>query len=207
MSYFKLTQRFENPTRYNSNKVINNLIQNAFKESIRKFLDAPYPVSEYSSEADLERQWNCPKNQAIAYTIHSTLGQSGCAVYTFHQGLRLERNCKDLTLPELTDEIAYNIYYEPGKGTYHNLFDHYGLKRASDIQEVFDAFGINHKGVVTVLVSNKFYPKSQSKAGNHFVNIVGTTSHGLLIEDPNFENRIFLKFEEVLPAMLVAWIW
>lgn len=207
MTIFTLTPRQESPTRYDRNKEINRLIQDAFQNSIKEFLETPYPVPEYSSTEDAERQWNDSKNRDISYTIHTTLGQSGCAIYAFHQGLRLERGYKSLTLPELADEVGCNNYYEPGKGTYHNLFDHFGLKRASDIHEVFDAFGILHKRVVTVLVANKLYPGTESTSGNHFINVVGTTSSGLLIDDPNRERRIFLKFEKILPAMLVAWIW
>ena len=204
---FHIIPRRENPQRYDRNKKINSLIQKSFEDSISEFLEAPYPVYGGVIADDVFREWNSSKNKDIPYSS-STLGQSGCAVFTFHQGLRYSTKSVP-TISTLAHVLASEEYYEPGKGTWHNLFDHWGLRRASDIKEVFDYFmlTIKERPIVTVLVSNKDYPYSESGVGSHFINLVGLTCKGFLIDDPNQEDRLFLEFKKILPAIHIAWIW
>lgn len=204
-TYFNISLRREEPDRYDQNREINTLIQKNFKDSVSKFLENPYPVYDYSGEDDFNREWNSPKNKDIPYSS-STLGESGCAVYVFHQGLRYRKGSIP-SIEQLAQILAENGYYEPGKGTWHCLFDHWGLRRASNIKEIFDTLDIKELPLITILVSNQLYPVSKSGSGSHFVNIVGVTQNGFLIDDPNKENRLFLEFERVLPSVQVAWLW
>lgn len=204
-AYFGIPPRRETPERYDLNREINTLIQKGFKDSVSKFLANPYQVFDYAVNEDFEREWNSDDNKDVPYGS-STLGESGCAVYAFHQGLRY-RNGSVPRISNLACILAEEGYYEPGKGTWHNLFDHWGLRRASDIKEVFDAFDVKEFPLVTVLVSNKLYPPSKSSSGSHFVNLVGLVHGGFLIEDPSRKNRLHLDFNKILPAIQIAWIW
>lgn len=204
-TYFSIPPRRETPERYDLNREINNLIQKGFKDSISNFLSNPYPVYDYAVKEDFDREWNSDKNINVPYGS-STLGESGCAVYAFHQGLRY-RNGSVPLISDLARTLAEEGYYEPGKGTWHNLFDHWNLRRASDIKEVFDALDVKEFPLITVLVANKLYPASKSNSGSHFVNIVGLVHEGFLIEDPSRKNRLHMRFEKILPAVQIAWIW
>lgn len=208
---FLINDRKESHERYEANRSINELIEKSFKASVQDFLQTPsnYTVRYSTTHYDRLREWNSPGNSIIPYAS-THLGTSGCAIFVFHQGLRLQRvqlGFDPVPLAFLTDTIGKKGYYEPGKGTWHNLFDHYGLKRASNIQEIFDTLYIKEFPVVTLLVRNELYPEIDSTTGAHFINAVGIAENGLYIDDPNKSDRIFLEFEKILNSIQVAWLW
>ena len=208
MAYsFNTSPRKETPTRYDNNKEINLLIEKMFKASVKDFLEnTPENIPSMIPEKDDGRIFNSPEIDSIKYG-ESTLGNSGCAVFTFHQGLRLSRGLKKFHIDLLAVILASKNYYEVGKGTYHNLFDHYGLRRASDIQEIFDTLQYKNNPVVTLLVRNAEYMANDLTSGRHFINVVGNTDYGFYVDDPQSPRRILLDFGEVVPAIDIAWIW
>lgn len=200
-----LAPRPSTSDRWDKDKELNSLTEKFFKDSIEDFLSSHANVEAAIPEIDNRRIWNSPEFQDTPYGV-TTLGQSGCAVYCFFQAIRLQRGRTGESILDFASEVAQKRYYEPGKGTYHNLFDKFGLRRASHIQELFDTF-LYKKGIVTVLVRNAAYLENDATSGRHFINIIGNTSSGFYVDDPNLSRTKLIPFEELLPAIDIAWIW
>lgn len=207
MKLLNLAPRMESHERYKANKAINELISKSFTASVERFIpnettvkplekhiftiNTPFFVNPTTSipSGDLEY-------------ASTTLKDGGCAVFCFHQGLTTQLIYADLE--DLTEEIAKKGYYEPDKGTWHCLFDHFSLRRASDYVEIIDA--LLRGSISTCLVNNALYHNDSNRSGKHFVNVVGIDKSMVLIDDPNC-GRIPMDFEAFLKAIQIAWIW
>lgn len=153
---------------------------------------------------DTERIFKNAENSDIPYGETTTIGKSGCAVYAVHQGLRLKRET-NVDLAVLAAEIAAKGYYYPGKGTFHCLFDHLDCTRAKTIQRLLNYLSSEKVPVATLLVINSIYFGRDT--GKHFVNAVGLTNNGILIDDSENEQRILMGFEQIIKACDTAWLW
>ncbi len=197
-----IPKREESPERYDANKAINELISDTFKKSVSAYT-ANFPKEFEETHGTSLMTKSNSKYGHIPYA-EKTLGESGCAVFCFEHGLRTRGI--ECNIEELAKEIGEKRYYFYGKGTYHNLFDHYGLRRASDVQEIFDALKMGK--IVTVLVQNKLYQFSKSNEGSHFINIIGIDKHGYFsITDPSISGIWKYPSRILLKAIRVAWIW
>lgn len=198
MSKFALPPREESPDRYDTNREINERIAAAFKKSVENF-ELPCKAKKEIIQTPIrtiKAYGNVPYGMS-----GKNLKQAGCAVFTFHQGLR-SRGI-EVDLKTLAYEIDKKGYYHYDKGTYHSLFDHYGLRRASNVKEVFD--NLQMSKIVTVLVKNSVY-YGNSNTESHFVNLVGTEGNQFIVDDSNF-GRKASKIETILEATRVAWLW
>lgn len=205
MANFYLPERFEKPigncNRYDNNGKVNSEIAKAFKESIAVFDEEcyketiPIVVREEISLAIYFKD--------VPYG-GKTLGESGCAVLCFRQGL-ISRNVRTwMDMSTFAKYIADKGYYEMNVGTYHNLFDHYGLRRATHFQEIFDALKMGK--LVTILVENKKYFWDEANKDSHFVNIVGKEGKKFVIDDSQM-GRVYSPMRHIFDATRVAWIW
>lgn len=198
MIKINLPLRAEIQERYEANRYINELIEKAFNESKERFDSENVPNSAIIKTPirTVKAYGNVPYGLS-----GKTLKEAGCAVFTFEHGLR-SRNIQ-IELKTLAYEIQAKGYYLYGKGTYHMLFDHYGLRRASDVTEVFDNLQMGK--IVTVLVKNSVY-YGDSSTESHFVNLVGIKDNKFIVDDSNF-GRKASKIETILEATRVAWLW
>lgn len=202
MTNFYLPERKETPKRYDNNKYVNMLMSAMFKDSIVDFDE-----NEHAEEI-----WIDVNRILLAYEFADvpyggkTLGEAGCAVFCFEQGLCYRSGDRDkvMDIGNLAEYIAHKGYYEFGKGTYHNLFDHYGLRRATHFQEIFDALKMGK--MVTILVENNKYSSDKSLKDSHFVNIVGKVKEKFVIDDSQI-GRIKMPMKIIFDATRVAWIW
>lgn len=199
--FIELIERKETPARWEANKNINAMIMESLRESIKN--------QDYSIPVVTKKRHFFPmitiseETKDIPYGS-STLGASGCAVFCFEQGLRV-KEIAEIDISELAAEIARKGYYEPGKGTYHNLFDHMGLRRARHVQEIFDTILTESDNfpLITLLVRNKEY---NGRNGKHFINISDYIDGKFLVHDSSI-GRKFVSADEILNAIEVAWIW
>lgn len=198
MFKFKLPPREESSERYDTNRKINELIAEAFKKSVENF-ELPCKARNVIIQTPI-RTVKAYGN--VPYGLSGkTLKEAGCAVFTFEQGLR-SRNIQ-IELKTLAYEIQAKGYYLYGKGTYHMLFDHYGLRRASNVTELFDNLQMGK--IVTVLVKNSVY-YGDSSTESHFVNLVGIDGNRFIVDDSNV-GRKASKIETILEATRIAWLW
>lgn len=207
MKLLNLASRMESHERYEANRAINTLIGQSFTASVERFtinkitvkplirvistINTPFFVNTTTSipSGDLEY-------------ASTTLKDGGCAVFCFHQGLVTQHIFADLD--DVANEIAEKGYYEPDKGTWHCLFDHFGCRRASDYVEIIDA--LLRGSISTCLVINALYHNDSNRCGKHFVNVVGINESTAIIDDPNC-GRIPMDFETFLKTIEIAWIW
>lgn len=193
----------EQKERYDVNCELNARIAQAFKESVNNFIQ--------SDAVDFSMEVVPPKEKILLQEEYKdvpyaekTLGESGCAVFCFEQGLRCRGH--KIQLVPLTNEIADKGYYSFGNGTYHCLFDHYGLRRASDVEEVFAALTMGK--ILTALVRNSDYHEDESAVGSHFVNIVGIKDYDFIIDDSSSNTgRQKVGITKMLKAIRIAWVW
>lgn len=207
MKLFNMAPRLESHEQYEANRAINSLISQSFKRSVDKYvanettakpyekaictIETPFFVNPITTIPSGDLEYSC-----------TTLRDGGCAVFCFNQGLTTQLIYADLE--DLAEEIAKKGYYEPDKGTWHCLFDHFGLRRASHYVEIIDA--LMRGTISTCLVSNALYHNDPNRCGNHFVNVVGIDKSTVFIDDPNC-GRITKDFEAFLKAIKIAWIW
>lgn len=199
----------EDQKRYDLNAIINEMIHFAFQKSLRSFnpiLELTVaPLSKIISTVDSPFHINPTTTIPCGDLDYgtTTLRESGCAVFCFHQGLSVQGIYCDLD--DLSDEITKKgYYYEPKNSTWHSLFDHYGLRRATHYMEIVDS--LRHSSICTCLVKNSVYHNDPERNGNHFVNVVGLDKTKVCIDDSHI-GRSFFDFEEFLNSVLVAWIW
>lgn len=127
------------------------------------------------------------------------LKENGCAVFCLHQGLK-NRLKDDIDIAQLAYEVETKGYYEPQKGTYHNLFDHLGLRRATCVEDILIA------NMATVLVRNDKCLKNPDNTGHHYINIIGFSEQLAFIDDP-MEGPKSILWTDLLEASLIAWMW
>ena len=160
--------------------------------------------SERFSPIDRERIYKNSRMSRISYGPTTTLKKSGCAVFAAHQGLRLK--CEvSMKISDLAKEIAEKGYYCTGKGTYHVLFDRLGCKRVDSVQPLLNYLSSTETPVATLLVNNSIYFGRDT--GRHFVNAVGLTNVGILIDDSESATRKTVSFDKLIDACVIAWIW
>ena len=198
---FTLPVCVQTGSRHERNKEINEAIFASFRESLKD----SYRSHSYFFPTDEKRIFRDSKTENIPYGS-STLGKAGSAIFCFHQGLRLRRKVF-IPISWIADEAGKKGYFRPGKGTSPYLFDNYGLRRATDIQEIFDSFKVNAAPTVTLLLDNKIY---NGVEGNYYVNVIGTdkNSHeNFMVDDPAFSDTKSVSIEAMLKATKIAWIW
>lgn len=211
MKTLNLAPRMESHERYEANRAINNMIAESFASSVQHFMTvdlddcASHALPEVIVGVDSPFFVN-PIHYVPCGDLkfgNTTLRESGCAVFCFYQGLLTQNIYADLE--DFTTEVFNKGYLEPGKGIWHNLFDHFGLRRASHYQDIVDA--ICRGSISTCLVSNSMYHNDSTRTGNHFVNIVGLDGGANVIVDDSHLGRQFMNFKAFLDAVLVSWIW
>ncbi len=208
MKLLNLAQRMESHERYEANKAINTLISQSFRASVQRFTineitckPLKKMISTISSPFFVNLTTSIPCGD-LEYAS-TTLKDAGCAVFCFHQGLSTRRIYTDLE--DLSNEIAKKGYYEPTHtGTYHSLFDHFGLRRVSNYIEIIDA--LLRGSISTCLVINALYHNDSNRLGKHFVNIVGIDKSTVFIDDPSC-GRITKDFKAFLEYIEIAWVW
>lgn len=153
---------------------------------------------------DPDRIFRNSKVSKIPYGPTTTLGKAGCAVFVIHQGLRLNRNT-EINIADLAAQIAELGYYCARKGTYHVLFDNLRCKRARSVQQMIDYLSTPEKPVATLLVKNPIYFGRDT--GRHFINAVGITNFGFIIDDSECASRQTISYEKIVAACEGAWLW
>lgn len=195
----RLPNRQETPEQWDNNKVVNQEIQHAWNAS-KENLDSTFD----SDILAVTEQKICKASDysSIPYGKNgeSTLEKSGCAAFCFHQGIRTRGELNDII--SIAKLISEKGYYYPGRGTYHNLFDHYGIRRATHVNEIMSALSCGH--IVTLLVDNKLY--GSALAESHFINIVGKERENFIVDDSRV-GRTKVELSTVIAASRVAWIW
>lgn len=209
MKKLELPQRMESHQQYEANKRVNKAVQDAFTASLETLQQYDFNIVEPNGNClTVETPYSDVIGVSccgdIKYGGTTTLKDSGCAVFCFYQGLCLTRPKVYVSLSELAQEIAEKGYYEPGKGTYHCLYDHWGLRRASHFCEVIDT--IKRGSIVTCLVQNSKYHQDENRTGKHFVNVVGLYNDSVIVDDSHIGRRI-LKMESFMKSVLIAWTW
>lgn len=205
MTKFYLSDRFEEPSehcnRYDNNNKVNDEIARAFKESVADFDENEY--KENIPNVTKEDMLVASDFKGVPYGS-STLEKSGCAVFCFWQGLCSRDVFISMDMETFAKYIYDKGYYKFGTGTYHNLFDHYGLRRATHFQEIFDA--LQMKKIVTILVENKKYTSNKFSEDSHFVNIIGKMKQFFVIYDSQI-GITYVPMKKTFDATRVVWIW
>lgn len=200
MATVTLAPRKESPERWDTNRDINEMIAQAFKKSVKSFNGSSVVSgpevreiltisSPYSDTVCGELQYGGKKME-----------ETGCAIFCFHQGLET-RLKEDIDIVQLAQEVEAKGYYEPGKGTYHNLFDHYGLRRATNYEEV-----LMTSSICTMLVRNDKYHGDPARKGNHYVNVVGFNGDMAFVDDPAVGRQATLV-KDLFEAAIITWMW
>lgn len=192
---FWISKREESKERYENNAAINELIAVALEESIERFK----PREEIKDIVVTYRVIPWAKNYEMIGGGKSRLDKYGSAVFCLWQGL-YTRNVEVL-IGELVSELTRKKY---DSKTWHVIFDHMGLRRATSIDEIFDT--LKCRRLVTLLVKNSIYPNSKTGKGNHFVNLVGVKNSKFLVDDSK-AGRVAVDIKTMLQATEVAWIW
>lgn len=200
MDKFTFAPRKEKKVRYDTNKQVYDLIADLYADSIIDF------NPDVLKGLDFENT-NCEiltvhTTGHIAYA-NSNLLKSGCAVLCFEEGITSKRN-SPMSIDTLSEIIAEKGYYEPGRGTYHNLFDHHGLRRCTSVYDVIES--VNNNSLFTALVANDLYHRDSERTGKHFVNLVGIRNGNAIIDDPTV-GRIEKYFADFAMASIVIWQW
>lgn len=192
---FWISKREESKERYENNAAINELIAVALEESIERFKSR----EEIKDIVVTYRVIPWAKNYEMIGGGKSRLDKYGSAVFCLWQGL-YTRNVEVL-IGELVSELTRKKY---DSKTWHVIFDHMGLRRATSIDEIFDT--LKCRRLVTLLVKNSIYPNSKTGKGNHFVNLVGVKNSKFLVDDSK-AGRVAVDIKTMLQATEVAWIW
>lgn len=200
---FALPYRRETSKRWDINQIINSSIEAAFRASVHEFDEAKFAGSE-NFELNVPTILTAEQYKDVPYG-GKTLGEAGCAVFVFEQGLHYRFGEPVMQIEKLAKYIANLGYYEYGKGTYHNLFDHYGLRRATHVDDVIDSLYMDK--MVTVFVRNCDYYPLEKNEGSHFINLVGKSMKHFIVADSEFPSTQVVPAIEIFKATRVAWIW
>ena len=194
---FCIPQREESNERFENNAAINEIIAVAFQESIEKFmLESDIKIKDIVATY---RVIPWARNYEMIGGGKSRLDKYGSAVFCLWQGL-YTRNVEVL-IGELVSELTRKKY---DSKTWHVIFDHMGLRRATSIDEIFDT--LKCRRLVTLLVKNSIYPNSKMGKGNNFVSLVGIKNSKFLVDDSK-AGRVAVDIKTMLQATEVAWIW
>lgn len=196
-----LHEREERPNRYDNNMTVNVMIEHFFKKSVKSFKftsDVPTVIPTVEPILTVDSPYKNRTCGEIKYG-GKMLKENGCAVFCLHQGLK-NRLKDDIDIAQLAHEVETKGYYEPQKGTYHNLFDHLGLRRATCVEDILIA------NMATVLVRNDKYLKDPDHTGHHYINVIGFSEQLAFIDDP-MEGPKSILWTDLLEASLIAWMW
>lgn len=239
MNYINLPESNEEEIRSRDNQEVNKLIKAKFKQSIMdesavielrrdskvevpamlnfKFVcrlwgdigSIRYGYNAYSVDRMIYKGINDfePKTSRDMGKDITTLREHDYAVICFHQGLMFRG--KNIDIETLTEAISIGGYYWPQKGTSPNLFDHYGLRRATSWLDIRDALENGH--LVTCLTEKLI----ESNDGPKYVNLVGGEKNNdmsiILVEIPMESEHLlpYLKYpmENMIQSIEIAWIW
>ena len=204
-----LTERLETHNRYVNNQRVNALISECFAASVKDYIDQfdvlinPGGICEITTHDSL--YFISPDHAIRAGELPfatTTIEEEGCAIPCFQQGLTVQGIYEDLgRLSNLIGELGY---YEPNKGTWHQLFDHMGLRRATHWMEIYEA--LKRRSIVTLLVDNSSYEANTVTEGRNWVNIVGADGNSFYVDDPAI-GRTCLDAYGLLKSIVFAWIW
>lgn len=216
MFEFNLAPRSERSQRWEENEMINAAIAIALKHSVRRWTSEKHSAFIASAKS-------FPTMLALDDTPlgSSTIREGGHAVCCFAQGMafKTKESFFEDSLAPIADKIASSGYYEDGKGIYHNLFDHVGCRRATDIVEIINAIFYN-ESMATLLVDNSLYHGEPERTGRTYINVKGLDcacdcpdccscdilQQTLIIDDP-FQGQIKKDFVHVAKSIIIAWIW
>lgn len=205
----KLAERLESHNRYVNNQRVNALISECFAASMEDFIDQvdtiinPGGICEITTHDSL--YFISPDHAIRAGELPyatTTIEKEGCAIPCFQQGLTVQGIYEDIgTLATLIGDLGY---YENDKGTWHQLFDHFGLRRATHWQEIYEA--LKRGSIVTCLVENSYYPANVITEGRNWINIVGANNTTFYIDDAAI-GRTCIDAYGILKSIVFAWIW
>ncbi len=199
----KLQKRRETSRQWDINQMIEAAIAVAFSKSIGEFDEETAKNSE-DIVIDIPKMLWSEDYKDVDYG-GKTLGEAGCGAFCFEHGLHFRFGTPAMPMADLAKYLADLGYYEYGKGTYHNLFDHYGLRRATHVNEVLNALDCSK--IVTVLVRNCDYSKIEKKEGSHFVNLIGKKGANFIVADPSLPEPVEVSMKEIFKATRISWIW
>lgn len=180
--------------RAERNEMINASIATSFEQSKRHFGGFKLFESEIGSVV--------PKTLPTGELPKQFLkeGVSGHAVSCFVQGIsqRFQKNFTKAECLEICNKVS--CYFEK-ESSVPLLFDHYGLRRATDIMEIVEA--IQRGSIATCIMSENF--------GHRYVNaiylqILEVKTQGIVLVDP-YQGGLSLTFSDFLKAVEGAWIW
>lgn len=216
----QIPRRLETPERYDNNRDINIAIAKAFKDSVSQYSTPGETITElfvnpcstvpsmarFSDEYQFYK--DIPGHVGGLDYANTSIAYGGCAIPCLHQGLMTRGIFKDIR--DLASMLGALGYYETNKGTYHNLFDHWGLRRATHYQEIFD--NLTMGSIVTLLINNGGYSGNSLETGRAFINIVGLDADlddapYFYVDDPALDERRGFEAIGILEATEVAWIW
>lgn len=204
MDYLELLPREESRVRYDINKEIYSKIEEAYKNSVKNL--APKDIAKVPKYVNPENlEFSITLSSTVAQIPYSTsnLSKSGCAILCFEEGLKFKRHMQ-YCIDYISRVASANEYYEEGKGTHHNFFDHYGLRRCTSIYDVIDS--MSHDSLFTVLVVNSLYHKDPKREGNHFVNLLAIIEGKAIIDDPSV-GRVEMDFIDFAKSSIKVWQW
>lgn len=199
---FSLPPRKETKKRWDTNLILNAAIEAAFRASITEFDEEKWENSE-DFKLSVPPMLTAKEYGKIPYG-GKTLGEAGCAVFALEHGLCYRFGEPVMPIAELAKYIADLGYYEYGVGTYHNLFDHSGSKRANHVDDVTQALQIGN--LVTVLVRNSDYVPIEKDDESHYINLSGKVEKNFIVNDSQFETQIEVPAIQIFKATKVAWI-
>lgn len=176
-----LEERLMTPDEYESYKKWSSEISATLKESTNQ----TYNYKDCTIE--VEKIKYQPEYESWKYGS-STLAEAGCAIFCIEHGSK-----KHYSIETLAEVAAEKGYYEPGKGTWHHLFDRLGAVRLSYVQDIFSYLETGK--IVTVLYEH------------HFLNLVGVQGTNFLVEDSMYTDQRAIPITEIFKGMRVAWAW
>lgn len=206
MFNFNLAPRCESSQRWEENEMINAAIAIALKHSVRRWTsDKHEPLTTHAK--------SFPTMLELDDTPFgsSTIREGGHAVCCFAQGMafKTKESFFEDSLAPIASEVVSSGYYEDGKGIYHNLFDHVGCRRATDIVEIINAIYYN-KSMATLLVDNSLYHGNPERTGRTYINAKALgrflNEQTIIIDDP-FQGQIEKVFAHVAKSIIIGWIW
>lgn len=194
----------ERKAREKANSAINEKIAQAFEKSVNDFIQSSM-ISKVKNYIEIVIRESILLQKGEFKNVpfgQSTLGKDGSAVFCIEQAL-YSRNIIS-NMYNLATEISRKGYYVPRKGARNCLFDYLGLRRISDVREIFDF--LTMKKPITALVKNTEYYSDDKRGGSHFVNIIGKAGPAIIIDDSSV-GRIDVNIEKMLKAIQIAWVW
>ena len=191
--YINTTKPQKNPLRIERGTAVNALIDIIFSQSKDHF--SGIEKGQFAAKTTIVIPPMIPYDNNVPIRKKKVPGHAVCC---FIQGLSLRNNT---TYPqEFLKKICTKLknYFE-NEESVPMLFDDHGLRRAYDVQEVFETLA---RGSIATCLFNHY------KFGTAFtyVNAVGFAEDGIVIDDP-LRGKIQLTFSEFVKSIHRVWIW